>query len=147
MILNWGIMYNKIAELAPCFVEELDYDLIAFPTNVELIRMSRQIPDATREERRRFGWSRLIALVTDRASGETLYLTGEASVTAHLRHTDRAQRHARFITEVTGVRAVPVIISLRNTPEVENLIESGAVLWIQLDEHDIFLDERNKFLE
>ena len=145
--LNWLIIYKKILKMAPGFAEEMDYELIAIPTIVELIKMSRQIPDATPEERRKFGRSRLIYLVTDRASGETLYLAGAASLTAHLCHTDRAQRHARFLTEATGIPAVPVIISLRNTPEVESLIESGAVRWIQLDEHNIFLDEHDIFLE
>ena len=145
--LNLVIIYNRIVQLLPTFVAEMDYALIAIPTNDELVRMSRQIPNATPEERRKFNRSRLIALVTDRASGETLYLAGEASLTAHRRHTDRAQRHARFLTEATGVRAIPAIISLRNTPEVESLIESGAVQWIQLDEHNIFLDEHDVFLE
>ena len=118
-------------------IEELEYDLTAILPNVELVRMSRQIPDATPGQRRSFGRSDLVALASDRASGETLYITAEASWTAELRHTNRAQRHARFLTQITGLPAVPVIVSIYNTGEVETLIESGAVKWIQLDERDL----------
>ena len=132
-----GHLQLRLIELAPVLLEDLDCDLIELLTRGELIKMSRQIPDATRGERRSFNRADLIVLVKDCASGETFYLAAEASWTADLRDTDRAQRNARYLTQITGRPAVPAIISHRNTREVETLIASGAVRWMQLDENDL----------
>lgn len=139
-VVKGGHVRVRLKELFPAFVEEMECDLLESLTLVELIQMSKQIPDATPGQRRSFGRADLIVKVKDRASGETFYLAAEGSWTADLRDTDRARRNARYLTQITGVPAVPAIISIRNTREVESLIESGAVRWIQLDEHDISAD-------
>ena len=132
-----GHVEIRLRDLASSFVDEIECDLIELPALAELTQISRQIPDATPGQRRSFIRADLIALVKDRASGETFYLAAEGSWTADLRDTNRAQRNARYLTQATGIPAVPVIVSLRNTREVESLIASGAVRWIQLDEDDL----------
>ena len=132
-----GHVEIRLRDLALSFVDEIECDLIELPALAELTQISRQIPDATPGQRRSFIRADLIALVKDRASGETFYLAAEGSWTADLRDTNRAQRNARYLTQATGIPAVPVIVSLRNTREVESLIASGAVRWIQLDEDDL----------
>ena len=70
-------------------------------------------------------------------AGETgaSYIVIEVSYTADTRDTDRAIRNADLITRFTGRPAQPVIASIRNTYEVEELIESGAVHWYEVRDH------------
>ena len=139
-IVKGGHARVRLKELLPTFLDDMECDLIESPTLLELSKMSKQIPDATPGQRRSFSRADLIALVKDRATGETFYLAAEISWTADQRDTDRAQRNARYLTQITGLPALPAISSIRNTHEVETLLESGAVRWFQLDEHDLAAD-------
>ena len=64
----------------------------------------------------------------------TVYLVMEASYTADLRDTGRAQRNARLLTEFTGHRAIAAVASVRNVTEVSALVESGAIYWYEIEE-------------
>ena len=139
-VVKGGHVRVRHKDLFPIFLEEMGCDLIESPTPLELFKMSQQIPDATPGQRRSFSSADLIVLVKDRATGETFYLAVEVSWTADQRDTDRAQRNARYLTQSTGRPALPAISSIRNTHEVETLLESGAVRWFQLDEHDLAAD-------
>ena len=139
-IVKGGHARVRLKELLPTFLDDMECDLIESPTLLELSKMSKQIPDATPGQRRSFSRADLIVLVKDRATGETFYLAAEISWTADQRDTDRAQRNARYLTQITGLPALPAISSIRNTHEIEPLLESGAVRWFQLDEHDLAAD-------
>ena len=65
----------------------------------------------------------------------TVYIVMEASYTADLRDSDRAQRNARLLTEFTGHRAIPVVASVRNVNEVSALVESGDIYWYEIEDH------------
>ena len=67
--------------------------------------------------------------------GQTTYLAVECSYTGAPRDSGRAIRNATYLAQVTGCPTVAVVSSVRNTREVEELIESGAVYWDQLPEH------------
>ena len=67
-----------------------------------------------------------------RDSGETHYIAVEVSYTASRRDTDRAIRNAGFLTRFTGQPAYPVVVSQRVRPDIEPLIESGDVSWLEL---------------
>lgn len=133
--LKWSNLYRRFESDAHGFCDELDCDLLQILHPQEIILMSQKIPDVTREERRGFYNSEMIALISDRASGESMYLVAEVRYTGGLRDTDIIRRNARFLTQITGARAIPVIASIRNTPEVQALIDSGAVQWYQMPEH------------
>ena len=139
-VVKGGHVRVRHKDLFPIFLEEMGCDLIESPTPLELFKMSQHLPDATPGQRRSFSSADLIVLVKDRATGETFYLAVEVSWTADQRDTDRAQRNARYLTQSTGLPALPAISSIRNTHEVETLLESGAVRWFQLDEHDLAAD-------
>ena len=64
----------------------------------------------------------------------TVYIALEASYTGDLRDSGRARRNARFLTEFTGHRAIPVVASVRNVNEVSALVDSGDVQWYELED-------------
>ena len=73
-------------------------------------------------------------------SGETKYLAVEISYTADQRDTRRALRNARILEEQTGIPAVAVVASARNTHEVQAEVDSGQVYWHYLPAHSLGSD-------
>lgn len=114
-------------------VYDMGYKLTEILTPPDLVLMAERIPNATRGDLRSFRNADMVALATDPASGEPVYITAEASWTGNEYDVTRAQRNARFLTEVTGIPAIPVVASKLNTREAQNLIDAGAVQWHQLD--------------
>ena len=85
-----------------------------------------------RNELDSFELADIIIEAEHRDSGETCYVAVEVSYTASRRDTDRAIRNAGFLTRFTGRPAYPVIVSQRVRPDIEPLIESGGVNWLEL---------------
>lgn len=74
----------------------------------------------------------LIMEATD-SDGDLCYIAVEISFTANGRDTHRAMRNAKLLTQFTDRRAYPAIAGLRRDNRIQDLIESGAVFWYQLD--------------
>ena len=73
-------------------------------------------------------------VIEARDDSGTVYIVLEASYTGDLRDSDRALRNARYLTEFTGYRAIPIVASVRNVNEVSALIDSGLVHWYELED-------------
>ena len=102
-------------------------------SETDLDRMTRAYkPDLPISEIRSFRRANFVVEARDESG--TAYIVLEASYTADLRDSDRAQRNVRLLTEFTGHRAIPVIASVRNTNEVTELINSGAFHWYEMEE-------------
>ena len=71
----------------------------------------------------------------------TVYIAAEVSYTAAPRDAARALRNARIITGATGRPCRPVVISVRNTDEVSEQVESGHLYWYQLEDRDLEFEE------
>ena len=76
----------------------------------------------------------------NRDTGETNYIAVEISYTADGRDTERAIRNAGFLTRFTGHTAHAVISSRRLRPDIEHLIESGAVRWVEIPQEVLETD-------
>ena len=112
---------------------DLDIEYVRTLTEPDLIRMAKTAsPNMPRNELFSFRTADLV--VEARDDSGTVYIAMEASYTGDLRYTDRAQRNARFLTEFTGHRAIPVIASVRNVNEVSALVESGDIHWYEIEE-------------
>ncbi len=88
--------------------------------------------DIPANELRSFRRADLIMEATD-PDGETCYIAVEISFTANGRDTTRALRNAGFLTRFTGKRSYTAIAGLRLDDRIQGRIESGEVLWYQLD--------------
>ncbi len=77
----------------------------------------------------------LIMEATD-ASGELHYIAVEVSFTADERDTRWAIRNAAYLTRFTGRPAHAVVAAYRHDREIQLAIDSGQILWYQLDEDD-----------
>ena len=108
----------------------------------DLSRMVRNSGIATQIEfgqRRSFYAADLVLEGTD-ADGNTVYVAAEGSFTADRRDTDRARRNAEFLTRFTGCDAHPMVSSVSNDREVQELVDAGAIGWFQLDPRELEAD-------
>lgn len=87
-------------------------------------------------ELRSFSRADLVIEVED-ASGDTCYLTVEASFTATQRDASRAMRNAALLTRFTGQPAHPIVSSVRNDRNSQAEIAAGNVWWHELEERDM----------
>ena len=132
-----GHIRARLDNLSYDLTERMRLELAHVLERSEIVLVSRRIPDATPEELNSFRQADMVILAADRAGGPPLYLAIEASWTGSRYDTYRAQRNARLLTVATGLPAVPVIASVRNTHEVDGLMESGAVRWYRIEECDV----------
>ena len=108
----------------------------------DLSRMVHNSGIATQIEfgqRRSFYAADLVLEGTD-AEGITHYVAAEGSFTADRRDTDRARRNAEFLTKFTGYTAHPMVASVSNDHEVQELVDAGAIGWFQLDARELEAD-------
>ena len=108
----------------------------------DLSRMVRDSGIATQIEfgqRRSFYAADLVLEGTD-ANGVTHYVAAEGSFTADHRDTDRARRNAEFLTRFTGCTAHPMVASVSNDREVQELVDADAIGWFQLDPRELEAD-------
>ncbi len=108
----------------------------------DLSRMVRNSGIATQIEfgqRRSFYAADLVLEGTD-ADGITHYVAAEGSFTADHRDTDRAKRNAEFLARFTGCAAHPMVASVSNDHEVQELVDAGAIGWFQLDPRELEAD-------
>ena len=117
-------------------IEDMGYNSTEILSPTDLVLMARRIPNATRNELRSFRLADMVALATNPANGEPVYIAAEASWTGNEYDVTRAQRNARFLTEVTGIPAIPVVASVRNTREAQVIIDAGAIQWHRIDPSD-----------
>ena len=82
---------------------------------------------------RSFRRADLIMEATDSGGGETCYIAVEISFTANGRDTTRVLRNAEFLTRFTGKRSYAAVAGLYRDDRIRDCIESGEVLWYQLD--------------
>ena len=66
--------------------------------------------------------------------GAPEYVALEVSYTADQRDSGRAIRNAGLLTQFTGRQAVAGVASVRNTHEVDQLVESGELYWHLLED-------------
>ena len=66
--------------------------------------------------------------------GAPQYVVLEVSYTADQRDSGRALRNAGLLTQFTGRKATAGVASVRNTHEVEQLVESGELYWHSLED-------------
>ena len=66
--------------------------------------------------------------------GAPQYVALEVSYTADQRDSGRALRNAGLLTQFTGRPATAGVASVRNTHEVEQLVESGELYWHPLED-------------
>ena len=73
-------------------------------------------------------------VIQGQRNGEVEYIAAEISWTADSRDSNRAMRNAGIIRAATGRPCFGAVASVRNTDQVQELADSGAIHWHQLED-------------
>ena len=141
-ILKGNAARRLVRDHAETILDHLQLDFVQIVARNDLIRMARQsglANEVDSGQRRSFYAADLVLEGLD-ADGNTCYVAAEASFTADRRDTDRARRNAQFLTRCTGQPALPMVASVGNDREVEELVGAGDVGWFRLDEREFEAD-------
>ena len=103
-----------------------------------MVRSSRPA-DATDGDLQSFYRADLIASALNQDDNE-VYLAVEASFTADTRDTRRAIRNANLLSDLTGRPTHAVIAARHIDNDIRDEIQSGAVHWYELGEHEFTPD-------
>ena len=121
---------NTAVSDAAGIAQDMGLEFVRTLTASDLMEMSRNQLD--RETGRSFRRADLVIEATKDRSSE--YVALEVSYTADQRDSGRALRNAGFLTRFTGRKATAGVASVRNTHEVEQLVESGELYWHPLED-------------
>ena len=121
---------NTAVSDAAGIAQDMGLEFVRTLTASDLMEMSRNQLD--RETGRNFRRADLVIEATKDGSPE--YVALEVSYTADQRDSGRALRNAGFLTRFTGRKATAGVASVRNTREVEQLVESGELYWHPLED-------------
>ena len=78
-----------------------------------------------------------LAIEATDPNGQTVYVTLEISFTGNRQDTRRAIRNAEFLARFTGQPAYPAIASVRNDPEISDVLDSGQVYWHEIRDRNL----------
>ena len=84
-------------------------------------------------ELRSFENADIVTRAADRETGQIRYLAIEASFTANPDDVRRSVRNAEYLTRFTGYPATAMVASIRVNPQVQPDIDSGRVVWYEIE--------------
>ena len=121
---------NTAVSDAAGIAQDMGLEFVRTLTAGDLMEMSGNQLD--RETGRNFRRADLVIEATK--DGAPQYVALEVSYTADQRDSGRALRNAGLLTRFTGRKATAGVASVRNTHEVEQLVESGELYWHPLED-------------
>ena len=121
---------NTAVSDAAGITQDMGLEFVRTLTASDLMEMSRNQLD--RETGRSFRRADLV--IEAIKDGAPQYVALEVSYTADQRDSGRALRNAGLLTRFTGRKATAGVASVRNTHEVEQLVESGELYWHPLED-------------
>ena len=119
---------NTAVSDAAGIARDMGLEFVRTLTPSDLMEMAGNQLD--REIGRSFRRTDLVIEATKDGAPE--YVALEVSYTADQRDSGRALRNAGLLTRFTGSKVIAGVASVRNTHEVEQLVESGELYWHSL---------------
>ena len=121
---------NTAVSDAAGIAQDMGLEFVRTLTASDLMEMSRN--QLEQDTGRSFRRADLVIEATK--DGAPQYVALEVSYTADQRDSGRALRNAGLLTRFTGRKATAGVASVRNTHEVEQLVESGELYWHPLED-------------
>ena len=121
---------NTAVSDARGFAQDMGMEFVRTLTADDLMEMAWTHLD--RDTGRSFRRADLVIEAT--RDGTREYIALEVSYTADQRDSNRAIRNAEILTRLTGSPATAGVASVRNTHDVEQLVQSGELLWHPLED-------------
>ena len=124
------------SRMGPHFAQELGLRYRRKVEMEELARMTHNRTELTRGQRKSFNLSDLVFVAAEE-DGEECYVVVEVSYTANGRDSQRALEHAGMLTRFTGRRALAAVAATRYDYDLQPLLDSGRLHWLELEVRDL----------
>lgn len=124
------------SRMGPHFAQELGLWYRRKVEMEELARMTHNRTELTRGQRKSFNLSDLVFVAAEE-DGEECYVVVEVSYTANGRDSQRALEHAGMLTRFTGQRALAAVAATRYDYDLQPLLDSGRLHWLELEVRDL----------
>ena len=124
------------SRMGPHFAQELGLRYQRKVEMEELARMTHNRTELTRGQRKSFNLSDLVFVAAEE-DGEECYVVVEVSYTANGRDSQRALEHAGMLTRFTGQRALAAVAATRYDYDLQPLLDSGRLHWLELEVRDL----------
>ena len=121
---------NTAVSDAPGIAQDMGLEFVRTLTDGDLMEMSGD--QLEQDTGRSFRRADLVIEATKDGAPE--YAALEVAYTADRRDSGRALRNAGLLTQFTGRPATASVASVRNTHQVEQLVESGELYWHPLED-------------
>ena len=124
------------SRMGPHFAQELGLRYRRKVEPEELAAMTHNRTELTRAQRKSFNLSDLI-FVAAAEDGDERYVVVEVSYTANGRDSTRALEHAGMLTRYTGLPALAAVAATRYDNDLQPLLDSGRLHWLELEVRDL----------
>ena len=124
------------SRMGPHFAQELGLRYRRKVEMEELARMTHNRTELTRGQRKSFNLSDLVFVAAEE-DGEVCFVVVEVSYTANGRDSQRALEHAGMLTRFTGQRALAAVAATRYDYDLQPLLDSGRLHWLELEVRDL----------
>lgn len=124
------------SRMGPHFAQELGLRYRRKVEMEELARMTHNRTELTRGQRKSFNLSDLVFVAAEE-DGEECFVVVEVSYTANGRDSQRALEHAGMLTRFTGQRALAAVAATRYDYDLQPLLDSGRLHWLELEVRDL----------
>ena len=141
-ILKGSITRRLLFDHFESIIDAFNLEFVAVLSRNDLARMGRinQLHRTLAPGERQSFYRADMVMECEDDEGATCYVAVEASFTADSRDSDRAMRNARILTKMTGRTAHPMVASVVNDHAVQQLVDNGAIRWLQLDAKEMEAD-------
>ena len=124
------------SRMGPHFAQELGLRYRRKVEMEDLAAMTHNRTELTRGQRKSFNLSDLVFVAAEE-DGEECYVVVEVSYTANGRDSQRALEHAGMLTRFTGQRALAAVAATRYDYDLQPLLDSGRLHWLELEVRDL----------
>ena len=124
------------SRMGPHFAQELGLRYRRKVEMEDLAAMTHNRTELTRGQRKSFNLSDLVFVAAEE-DGEECFVVVEVSYTANGRDSQRALEHAGMLTRFTGQRALAAVAATRYDYDLQPLLDSGRLHWLELEVRDL----------
>ena len=131
-----GHAKNEATNDAAIIAMRMGMEFVRVLTSADLIQMAKEAPNVVPSERLE-SFAKADLVIEGRVGDATHYNAVEISFTGQESDAERATTNARFIQQLTGCPANPMVASVRYNPSLKDRIDSGRLFWYEIPIRDL----------
>ena len=131
-----GHAKSEATKDAAIIAMRMGMEFVRVLTTIDLIHMANEMPNVVPPERLE-SFAKADLVIEGRVGDATHYNAVEISFTGQENDAERATSNARFIQQLTGCPANPMVASVRYNPSLKDRIDAGRLFWYEIPIRDL----------